>query len=477
MSKSSITKARRRLRRNRSLVYPGRVLLLPLVLTFYIYFMLRRHAGSFSVKSYFPGRKIHPAIFNPKSTPEKVQVERFGPLYMLELGSAKTTSNSSITAVLALTEETAETLELTITELLERQSAIQEVVVLCPELLLSTARSTIRHVDTSYGSPLSALLTLLPCAHATCSAYDLIEIASYVSTDWVLFLEDSGLRRVNKAARSLLLNPPAVTFPLGPKGFTLPKSEAHKEVCTTHRPADFLVPPFVLPSYTFSDVHAFPDLTLDSWSALGRWVSDKRPDTIGGVIISGDLAADGCFESHPEAQDASNGQRLSTLPIDNYHSRIFGSEPPFSNAGTRSTQGRFGICFPGLDDLAAFSHVACGLVRGGHRLDIYLYRETDSDQTFISTDTCALHYTSSSSATPAIFPVPSWLSRLSGPLDVLITLTADDVFTASLFPAIRNSEHATSTIIRLPREDLLYSDWMGALSLQEWQSILDLFRL
>ena len=427
----------------------------------------------FSTKRYFPGWKIRPAVFDTLDNPP---ADNFGPLYMLELGSAKTFSNSSITVVLPITEKSARSLELTIIGLLEYQSSIQEVVILCPELLLSTARSSIRHIIASCGQ---TLLTLLPCPHGACSADTQIENAFHVSTDWTLFLEDSGLRRVNKASLSILLNPPAVTFPLGSKGFTLPASEAHNGACLTplasHRPADFLVPPFVLPGFTLSDVYALPDhLTLDSWPALGRWISEKRPDMIGGVVISQEFAADDCFESHLEAQDTGNRQRLSALRIDPYHSHIFGPDPSSSNADTdnQKSHGHFGVFFPTLNDLSAFSPVACDLVVGGHRLDILLYSEAVHDQAFVSTDACTLHYYSSSSATTPALIVSSWLSQLSGPFDVIIALTAEDVFTASLRLAVRDSGRATRTTVWLPREDLIYSDWMGALSLVEWKSKL-----
>ncbi len=485
----SFIKNRRRFRRNRFLMHPQKFLILPLFLIFYMLFMQRRYAGlshspdpfPLAAKRYFPGWKSHPAVFVSVDHP---QVDSSGPLYMLELGSAKTISNSSTTVALPVTEKSARTLELTIIGLLEYQSTIQEVVMLCPELLLSMARSSIRNIIASYGETLSTLLTLLPCSHTTCSADALIETVFHVSTDWTLFLEDSGLRQVNKNALSLLLNPPAVTFPLGVKGFkfafTMSESDAHNETCLTplasHRPADFLVPPFVLPGFTLSDVYALPDLNLDSWSALGRWVSEERPDMIGGVVINRDLAADGCFESYLEAQD-SNRQRLSTRPIDHYHPRIFGPEPLSSIASNNKSHGHFGVFFPSRDDLAAFSQAACGLIAGGHHLDILLYSEADHDQAFISTDTCTLHYHSTSSATTAVLIVSSWLSQSSGPFDVIISLIAEDLFTASLILTAQDSEHASCTMVRLPREDLIYSDWMGALSLMEWKSMLSLFRL
>jgi hypothetical protein len=113
MFKSSITTVRRHLRRNRSLMYPGRILLLSLTLTFYMYiFMLRRHVGR---------------------SPELFSVKRGGRFVWLARAPV----------------------------------GYPKVVVLCPGLQLSTARSTVRHV-----------------------------------------------------------NPPSVTFPLGPKGFALPRFEA-----------------------------------------------------------------------------------------------------------------------------------------------------------------------------------------------------------------------------------------------------------
>ena len=459
-------------------MYPQRLLILPLVIIFYILFLQKRNTthspDPFSTARYFPGWKIHPAVFVSADNP---QVDDSGPLYMLELGSAKTISNASVTVALSVTEKSTQTLELTIIGLLEHQSTIQEVVILCPESLLSAARSSIRNTIASYGESLSTLLTLLPCPHATCSADALIGTAFHVSTDWTLFLEDSGLRQVNRAALSLLLNPPAVTFPLGVKGFALPTSEAHNKTCLTplasHRPADFLVPPLVLPGFTLSDVYALPDLTIDSWSALGRWVSEERPDMIGGVIISRrDLAVVDCFESDLETQDTSHRQRLSTPPIDAYRPHIFGPEPPSSIASNKKSQGYFGVFLPSRDDLAAFSHSACALVAGGHHLDILLYAEADHDQASVSTDTCTLHFHSTSSATTAVLIVSSWLSQSSGPFDVIISVTAEDKFTASLLLSLRDSEHDACTVVRLPREDLIYSDWMGALSLSEWKSIL-----
>jgi hypothetical protein len=466
-------------------------LLLPLALVFSVLFVLRRSAtGShppdpFVVKKYFPGWRIHPVpvVSDSHGALDKQKADPFGPLFMLELGSVKTVSNSSITAVLPVTATSVRTLQLTITGLLEFASAIQEVIILCPESLLSVVRSSIRHVIASYGQAQSTLLTVIPCSHATCAATALIEIGFYASTNWTLFLEDCGPREINRAPLSLLLDQPDVTFPIGLQGFSHSKSGIQNAMPLTssasHRPADFLVPPFVVPSVIFSDLNALPDLALESWPALGRWVAERRPDAIGGVIVNLDMAANNCFEVCLEAQDTANRLRLSMLLIDAYHSRFFSSDRSLSNIGDKSSQGHFGIFFPGLDHLTAFSQAACALVLRGHRLYIFLYTEVDLDQTFISANACALHYYSRSSVTSAgLGPsISSWISRLSDPLDVVIALTAEDEFVTSLLLSVKNFEHATPTVIRLPSEDLIYSDWMGALSLMEWRSTFHQFRL
>ena len=81
MYKSSFTKARRRFRRNRFLMHPQKFLILPLVMIFYVLFMQKRNAthspDPFSAKRYFPGWKIHPAVFVSADNP---QVDDSGPL-------------------------------------------------------------------------------------------------------------------------------------------------------------------------------------------------------------------------------------------------------------------------------------------------------------------------------------------------------------------------------------------------------------
>ena len=479
MSKSSIIKARRRLRRERSFSrLSWGFLLLLIALVFTALLLLKSYASHsadpFSVKSYFPGWEVHPTVFNPPSVLHQSCAGTPGPLYKLELGSANTISNSSITVALPLTENSTPALARTLAGILEYPARIEEVVILCPETLLSTARLSLRQLLSSHiRSTLPTQLTLLPCLQATCSSKALIDAAFHASTDWTLFLGESGLQDVNEAIASLLLNPPNVTFPLGPKGVSPAKygcKEPRLTPLASYRPADFLVPPFGLPSLTFSDEYAFTNETLDSWLALGRWISSTRPDMIGGVIISRESDGDRCFASHPDVLDSINRQRISALRGGDNHLRIFDQEPQLSNVGSYTPHGHFGVLFPTLDDLIAFSQAACGLVINGYHLDILLYAQADTDQTFISTNTCALYFeTSSSGSTPADSVVSSWLTHLSGPPDVFVALTITDVHTNSLLRAVRSPALVASVVVRLARSDLLYSDWMGSLSLVEWR--------
>jgi hypothetical protein len=481
MSKPSFTRDKHRLKGDRRFMRLQGLFLFSLALVLCICILLRRYVSDasnpFPVEVYLPGWKAHPAIFNSSNALDKLQVNDFGPLYELELESAKSISNSSITIAFPLTEKSAQILEATIAGLSDYPSAIKEIVILCPETLLSIVRPLLRHLLHSYGAVLPTPMTLLPCPHSTCSTDALIGTALHASTDWILFLEESGLQGVNNVARSLLLNPPTVTFPLGLKGFAFPTSEAQEGGCLVplafHRPADFLVPPFVLPSLIFSDDNSLMEHSPDSWAALGRFISDRRPDTIGGVIASRDLAGKSCLESQSEVQDTINRQRVLALPVDDYRAHIFDPELLFFNASTHQSRGHFGLFFATVGDLVAFSRAACGLAINGHRLDIFLYSEADSDHALIYTDTCALHYqTGSSAMDTADSIVSSWLSHLYGPPDVFIILRPEDVFTASLFRMVRGSaKYAESVLVRLAHADLIYTDWMGTLTLAEWRSM------
>jgi hypothetical protein len=108
----------------------------------------------------------------------------------------------------------------------------------------------------------------------------LVGTAFHAPTDWVMFLEESGLQEVNQAARLLLFNPPAVTSPFGTKGFTRPTPEAQEGTCLTslvsHRPADFFVPPFVLPRFIFSDEKACLEHGPDSRAMVCAWTLHFR---------------------------------------------------------------------------------------------------------------------------------------------------------------------------------------------------------
>lgn len=487
MSQSSIIKAHR-LRRERSFGrrYWGFHLFL-FALVSSVLVLLRRDvshsADPFSSNSYFPGWEVHSAVSDLPGfgTFDQSWAGVLGPLYRLELGSAKTISDSSITVVLPLTEKSTPTLARTLAEILEYPTRIEEVVILCPEALLSTARLSLRQTLSSYRYTLPTQLTLLPCLQATCSTKALIDAAFHASTGWTLFLGESGLQEINDAIASLLLNPPDVTFPLGPNGFS-PVKYTCKEPCLTplasHRPADFLVPPFVLPSLTFSDEFAFTNETLDSWLALGRWISNTRPDMIGGVIIGRESDGHSCFASHHlDVLDSIDKQCISAQSGDDDHLRIFDQDPQFSNAESYTPHGHFGVMFPTLNDLSAFAQAACGLLINGYHLDILLYTQADTDQTFISTDTCALYFeTSTSRSTSADSVVSSWLSHLSGTPDVFVTLTITDQHTNSLLHALQSPALVASVVVRLARSDLLYSDWMGTLSLVEWRRTFRQYR-
>jgi hypothetical protein len=70
-----------------------------------------------------------------------------------------------------------------------------------------------------------------------------------------------------------------------------------------------------------------------------------------------------CFASHLDVGPIDR-QCISALSSDDDHLRTFDQDPLFSNVGSYSstTHGHFGIVFPTLVDLIAFSQAAYGLL-------------------------------------------------------------------------------------------------------------------
>ena len=80
---------------------------------------------------------------------------------------------------------------------------------------------------------------------------------------------------------------------------------------------------------------------------------------------------------------------------------------------------------------------------------------------------CALNYSTLSRTTPTF---DHWLESLNASPDIVFALDVQDFLTVTLTMAFLHDRYREITLIRLPRTDLPYSDWIGSLALRELRS-------
>lgn len=141
----------------------------------------------------------------------------------------------------------------------------------------------------------------------------------------------------------------------------------------------------------------------------------------------------------------------------------------------------------GMEDLARFAPVACRLVKDGHQVEILLYGQgksrsvlnpdlEDGNKMFVQGTVsgpgqCDLRYRSMAEQQRSPYrTLTTWLDGFMESPDVLVSSVEDDIFGDTLSIQLKERRwDKMATLIRLPRGDLPYSDWMGTLSLEEWK--------
>ncbi|KAI0057461.1 hypothetical protein BV25DRAFT_1920166 [Artomyces pyxidatus] len=413
-------------------------------------------------------------------TPSPRSTNLVGPLHMLELQAARPIAKDSLTVILPVTSDTLPGLEAALL-FLSDYSSLAEVVVLCPESLLSVGRAILRNTVSDYSR---AQFTLQSWPSGTSQAHALIHAASQVSNDHVVILEHGSLREIPHVVRDLLLRATAVSLPVGAMGFgasLLGDGEQCLLASDSPQPASYLVPPLVLPSSLLTDNGRPSDALPKDWRSLGIWIAERRPDMVGGVVVAGHELDDAwCLQKKNDTQDTVYIDDPNVYPaLDAYSAHLPDSLLPPSNTSAVQSRGTFGIFFRSFDDLLSFSPAACYLVNSGHVLHILLYLEEKSrsllDGMEIVTEQCSLQYrvvapSTSSATSPCELVVSAWLDNFSRPVDVLIALSEEDDYTRLLPRAIKRQRYIDPVLVQLSRLDLPYCDWMGSLTLEEWRN-------
>ncbi|KAG6884593.1 hypothetical protein C0993_009760 [Termitomyces sp. T159_Od127] len=353
----------------------------------------------------------------------------------------------SLTAILPVNQNSLSSLEEALKSLLG-PSQLREIILLCPYANLFQTRSAVQKIVSSY--PNTPDIRLQTVQTDTDARFSGIRAATQLS-GWVLILDQDGLVRENSHSRSILLQPPALSFPYGPKGVCFSWFNT-LEPCMRRsvgfpQEAHHLLPPFVMPAALATE-NGLVSSIADPWSRLGESIAATRADGIGGVVFGTDV----------------------TRAVD--LSKTFGT-PDNGNAqlgdAEESASGVFVVILPTFEDLRQLSSLLCMLENtGGHRTDVWVYGAAGVDGRLEVSDHCTLFYkTLLLSDRTAL---SSWFQTLATQADVILSLQEDKRLT-SLATDPMVSFRKGSVAIRLFRNDLPNTEWMGSLSLLEWKSV------
>ncbi len=309
---------------------------------------------------------------------------------------------------------------------------LREVVIVAPQEIIVAARAIVRDFVAlleDFPHP-DFILRIWPSHMGEASA--VLHVSLQVTAKWLLVLDANGLSDIGKDTRALLLNPPALDLPLGPRGIL------HSTCLTsTEEPqsATFLVPPFVL-LRSFIDIPA-TCIDFDLWLCFGAHVAQLKRQSHGGIVISKDDTLDATWCSRITAHEIKPPSFLAeVIPV------------------TISSAPLFAVLFPDTVDVASFAPVLCSLQEADFIIFIALYASTASQNQHVISESCVLRYFILSDPLSFSSHVRRTFSR-----DPDVVVSTQDL----------NPETSHIPWIILLREDLAYSVWMRTLTLKEWR--------
>ncbi|KAG1728054.1 uncharacterized protein EDB91DRAFT_1228589 [Suillus paluster] len=365
----------------------------------------------------------------------------------------------SLTVVLPILPHHLEGLDVLLSPFLVPSDNIREVILICPQNTLSDARRVLKKILSYSGTVDHPNLSLLPYTSSSSHNSTLLSSASRVRTEWILLLDECGLKGLSSGQRVYLLNPLSISLPVGPNGFLrFPANASCIPATRDFESADYLVPPFVSPTHLFP--RTFPHLAnSDPWLYFGVHVAKTHLEMIGGLVLPSNINDLNYYEQNPHPLSLERTQ-IERSPKGIRSDDRTQKRPSHS----ASASGHFVLVFPHLEDLHAFMPVACRLHSVGHTLSVLLYQASSSDAMYCSSEDCTLHCSTLSHTTPTF---NHWLEFLDILPDVVFALDVQDFLSVTLTMVLLHESFRETTLIRLPRTDLPYSDWIGSLTLRE----------
>jgi hypothetical protein len=370
--------------------------------------------------------------------------------------------NHSLTAIPPIISHSFEGLEVLLSPFLVPSDTIREVILICPQTILSDARRVLKKIMSYSDIVGHPDLSLIPYTSSSFYNNTITSAVSRVRTEWVLVLDNHGLQGLSNGQQAYLLSPLSISLPVGPNGFLrFPADSSRVLAISDFEPAEYLIPPFVVPTHLFP--RTFSHLTdSDPWLAFGLHVGKIHFEGIGGLVLPSDISNINCCERN---------SHLPSLEITQIEHYLTGISSADNNGRTHkrpaSGSGRFVLVVPHLEDLHAFMPVICRLQSVGHIVSVLLYQALSSDTMHCSSEGCTLQCSTLPHTAPTFL---NWLDSLDASPDVVFALEIQDFLSVTFTMVLLHEPYRKTTLIRLPRADIPYSDWIGSLSLLELRS-------
>ncbi|SJL03585.1 uncharacterized protein ARMOST_06942 [Armillaria ostoyae] len=354
----------------------------------------------------------------------------------------------SLTAVLPLLPSSTPTLTALILPFLSA-SRLSEVVLVTPETNLAATQSVIRDFVSSLDDVDHPNFSLRIWPRDARGPMAALRVASQVVTDWVLLLDDTALSAVSAEIRTVLLNPPYSSIPVGPRGFRISCVTPSQ----TPQSASYLVPPFVIPRSLAHSTSRASDSHF--WRDFGTHIASVDNSEHGGVVLP--------FSPEEDSAWCKLKQDFGTLDslLTGSHITRNGSIDTSSRCPAimdHQPQPVFVILFPTLGDLKTFAPVPCQLQGKGFLVYAAVYSlaiASTSPKQSIQHGSCVIQYTILSEPQDYSLQVHRIFGRHS---DIVLSLSELELAATS------------ATRVRLSQRDLPYCAWMGTLSISEWRN-------
>lgn len=363
----------------------------------------------------------------------------------------------SLTVVLPLISSTLTALDELLDPFLVSTNILYEVAIVCSHSLVADVHRKLRVVlsNAPLGHP---KVSLYPYPGLTHHLQASLKLIARVKTQWVLLLDEHGFKQVAECDKAYLLHPRAVHLPVGPRGFAGSSHNWSQLSPSDHvQPAAFLVPPFVAPSGLLAGAPLTSASSL-VWPVLGDYIAKSTLGSFGGIVIGADIldtvacnpstAFDITFpdEESDDDPDSSTFADLGSLPI--------------------SPKGFFVLAFPRKEDLRDFTPATCKLHHQGYSVLAYLYDTVNETEPsgVVNERNCTIPYFQRSKETPSF---SDWLNSLGSVPDIVIGLDHQDLVSSTFSLILEQPPFLNTTLMRLPRLELPYTEWMGTLTLHE----------